>query len=234
VKAQFRSIPAARSYFILVLLLATGCSPDQQVNTLTGFAQRGEHALAELTDHEGRAWKVGSMRSNGVTVYFVINSNNRVDVLAGVFDGSKGKHAVVWVDTQTRNEALAVLDKTFLSRVSNPSPAYTTWLEEIAIFTNGTVASTRTIEMPEGVLGPADVRIDADKIVARMRHFDCFCQAENDTSSPCRGLASDVKKCSNKLCDLANCLVDVINGEATNCGAEADAAKAMCAAANLD
>ena len=73
-------------------------------------------------------------------------------------DSARLKHAVVFVDETEKEEALAVLDRKFLSSVANASDPYRRWVDKHAVFTYGSVQDTRRIEMKKGGLGSSDIR----------------------------------------------------------------------------
>jgi len=60
-----------------------------------------------------------------------------------------------------------VLDKKFLSNLTNPSDAYRKWLEKNAVFTHGGVQETHTIDVKQAGLGSSDIRVEGGAIVGR-------------------------------------------------------------------
>jgi len=212
---------------LLIALCASGCTRTKQVDSLQKFAQNGPRTLFEVTDKEGKSWRVGSVEAPGMTTYFVISSDGRINIMATAFDDSLGaKHAVVLVDPRNKEEALAVLDRKFLSGVGNASEAYRKWLDQKAVFTYGSVQETRRFDAGKG-LGSTDIRVEGTSVVGLMKHFDCQC-SDVLGGVACSSLGHPLIACIDKVCDFENCLVDIINGDKSGCAQEANDAQTIC------
>lgn len=186
----------------------------------------GSLTLFEVRAKEGKSWKIASFESHNTTTYFVINSGGQVAIVATTFDdGPGGRHAVVLVDSAEKEEAMAVLDKKFLSSLNNASDEYRKWQEKNAVFSYGGVQETRTIDSKEGGLGSSSLGIDGNTIVGRVNQISCHCG--EIFCPPHNSLAI---ACINKVCDLINCIIKVINGESTNCDQEGSEASQFCSA----
>jgi hypothetical protein len=188
--------------------------------------QDGQRTLLEVTDKAGRSWKVGSVEGKDVTTYFVVNSGGQVDIMGTAFDDRlRAKHAIVYVDSSEKEEALAVLDRKFLSGVSNASEPYRNWLNRNAVFTYGSVNHTRRIDIDKGGLGLSDIRVEEGVIVGRIKDVRCHC---SDMAQACIVLPSPWIACVNKICDLINCTIGVINGDLSDCSQENSDAQTTC------
>jgi hypothetical protein len=221
-----RRNPRRRYLAILLGLYAGGCSGTKHVNSLDRFAQNGQRTLFEVTDRGGRSWKVGSVEQPGITTYFVVRGDGRVAAIATAFDDRlRAKHAVVFVDSTEKEEALAVLDQKFLAGVANASEAYRKWVEKHAVFTYGSVQDTRRIDFPKGGLGSGDIRVDGNTIAGRLKDYKCHCY---DMPQLCAALPSPWVACLNKICDVVNCGIAVINGGRSDCNQETSDAKTTC------
>ena len=216
---------------LLVALCVSGCTGTKQVDSLQKFAQNGQRTLFEVTDKGGRFWKVGSVKAPGITAYFVVNSDGRVNVVATAFDDRLGaKHAIVFVDPTDKEEALAVLDRKFLSGVGNASDAYRKWVDQDVIFTYGSVQDTRRFDMGKGGLGTTDIGVAGNTIAGLMKNVDCHCD-DPGMFNACQQ-HQRFEGCINKICDYVNCVVGIINGSGSNCANEAFAAVAICESLN--
>lgn len=202
----------------------------RKANSLRRYVQDGKRTLFEVTDKEGRSWKVGSVEASKTTAYFVISGDGRVAIVSSVFvDRRRARHAIVFVDPTEQEEALAVLDRKFLSGVANTSAPYGKWLKKHAVFTLGSVENTRRIEMKKRGLGSSDVRIEENAIVGRfLNPVKCHCW---EMGNWCQQYGSDGRKCLNKVCDFINCTIDIINGVRSECGGEASDMIDICRAA---
>jgi len=213
---------------LLVTLYASGCRGTKQVDTLQKFAQDGQRTLLEVTDKGGRAWRVGSVAAPGIATYFVISSGGRIDIIATAFDDRRGaKHAIVFVDPANKEEALAVLDRKFLSGIGNASEPYKKWLDQNAVFTYGSVQDTRRFDLKNG-LGSSDIRVEGNAIVGRMNGVPCHCDDSVPMGLVCSGAGTAFAHCFTALCDWINCLVDVINGDKPGCAQQASDARTIC------
>ena len=217
-----------RSYvgILLIALCASGCRGTKQVDSLQKFVQDGQRTLFEVTDKGGRSWKIGSVKAASVTSYFVVSSDGRVNIIATAFDDSLGaKHAVVFVDPTDKEEALAVLDRKFLSGLGNASDPYRRWLDENSVFTYGSVQDTHRFDVEKGRLGSSNIRVEGNAIVGLMNDIACHC---SDRPLFCHAYPSSFVACFNKVCDYVNCNVGIINGSGSNCAQEASDAITTC------
>ncbi|MGO9272312.1 MAG: hypothetical protein ACLQOO_19135 [Terriglobia bacterium] len=188
---------------------------------MENFAQGGQQTLFEVIDKEGRAWKIDSVESDNATAYSVISPSGRIDIMATAFNGAAGaQHAVILVDSAEKEEALAVLDKKFLSGLTNQSDAYRKWLDKNAVFTYGGVQETRTLDVKQGGLGSSDIRVEGGAIVGKLVYLPCHC---TEVGLTCTILPEPDQACVNKCCDYVNCIL----GGGT-CGEELSTAAAAC------
>jgi hypothetical protein len=221
--------PVFLSLAMLIAMLAVGCLPKHEENMLKAFAQRGHATVFELTDRNGRAWKVVSGEGSKITTYWVINSSGQIDIIdvpLPVRDGTTS--AVVYVDSSEKEEALAVLDKKFLSALSNPSDGYRQWLSTKAIFTYGALQQTRMIDVKPGGLGTTSIGTKGGQITGLLSHSPCHCY---ELPGSCGGLPSPFIPCVNSICDVVNCTIDVINGKSTGCNGDVAKAQTACSLA---
>ena len=148
--------------------------------------------------------------------------------MAAVF-GDGAKHAVVFVDSTEKEEVLAVLDKKFLSGLTNASDEYKKWVEKNAVFTYGGVQETLTIDARKGGLGSTNIGVEGGKIVGQVNQISCDCLTLA-TSLNCG--FSPIKKCIDAVCNLVNCISGIPSG--ASCAGLGEVARVACnnAAAN--
>jgi hypothetical protein len=154
---------------VLVLVCAAACSVKTGRGSLKGFAQSDNKKLVEVTDREGRPWKILSAHAGKFSTYVVLNPSSRVDLAATVFaDRTGAQHAVVRVDANEKEDVLAVLDKKFLTGLANPTDAYRNWAAQEAMFTYGAVQETSTLDVKGGSLGSGTASVEGGKIVVQL------------------------------------------------------------------
>jgi hypothetical protein len=197
---------------------------------LKGFAQQGQQTVVELTDKEGGSWKIQTVETPKVTTYSVISSSGQVEIMAAAF-GDGAKHAVVFVDSTEKEKVLAVLDKKFLSGLTNVSDEYKKWVEKNAVFTYGGVQETLTIDARKGGLGSTNIGVEGGKIVGRANQITCNCETLLG-SYRCGQLLSPITACINAVCNLVNCISGIPSG--ASCAGLGEVARVACnnAAAN--
>jgi hypothetical protein len=224
-------LPAVSSpaYYLLglaMLLLLGGCSAKHDRSSLTDFAQRGPVTLVELRDNDGRQWKILSAESGKGTAYWVITEAGKIDILAAALPSHEGPgNAVVYVDSGEKEDALAILDRKFLSSLQDSSDAYKKWLSSKAIFTYGSVAQTRMIDFKPGGLGTTNIGTKGGQITGQLAHGSCSCSA---IGLACTTGDPVAQQCTNDICDWLNCVVDIINGVRSECNGEAFAVQSFC------
>lgn len=211
---------------LLLALCANACSSRKNTGSMKSFTQSGKQTLIQVADKNGHTWSLLSVDAASITAYLVMNSNNQVDLVASAFTDKAGaQHAVVFVDSGEKEEALAILDRKFLMGVANSTGAYRKWAEQKVVFTYGGVQETRRIDLKKGGLGAGNIRVDGGKIVAQIAQANCHCY---DAALACVGLPSPIIACINKICDVINCTINVINGSASDCNQEGADAKTTC------
>ncbi len=211
----------------LMLVFAAACSVKTGSGSLKQFAQSGNRTLVEVTDKEGRPWKILSAHAGSFSAYVVLNPSSRVDLTATVFaDRNGARQAVVRVDTDEKEDVLAVLDKKFLTGLTNPTEAYRNWAAQEAIFTYGAVQETSTVDVKGGSLGAGTASAEGGKIVVQLAPVACHCY---DNPS-CYVTTDPVSaECVNRACDFINC---VFSGTRSPCGTELSTAQAACSLAS--
>jgi hypothetical protein len=215
-----------RCVIALLVLCASACSGIKRVSSLQKFAREGQRTLFEVIDEGGRSWKVGSVETPSATTYLVVSDGGHVSIVGTAFsDRLGGKHAVVFVDSAEKEEALAVLDRKFLLGVANASDPYQKWLGKSEPFTYGSLPHTRRIDMEAGGLGSSDIRVEGNAIAGRIKENKCHCY---EMAQVCAALPSPWIACINKLCDLINCSIGVINGGNGDCAQEGSDAQMTC------
>jgi len=193
--------------------------------SLTNLAQRGPQFLIDVTDKEGRAWKIDTVETPKATTSFVIDSTGKVVLTAAVFADSTGRRkSLVFVDSAQKEDALAILDKRFLSDVAHQSDAYRKWFDKYAVFSYGSTEKTESFDVSRG-LGSSTVHGEGATIVGQIKDAKCHCQEMGLT---CVVLPSPMIACLNKFCDLVNCVIGVINGSGSDCQQEGIDAKQTC------
>jgi hypothetical protein len=211
---------------IAMLLLSVTACHMKQTASMTSFLQSDKKTLVEVRDRESHSWKILTVSSPNTTAYLLVNSENRVDLIASAFVDKAGvKHALVFVDENDKQEALAILDRKFLLGVSGASDEYRKWAEQNVIFTYGSAQVTRTMDLKRGGFGGANIRVDGGKIIAQINEANCHCY---QLAMSCAGLPSPYIACVNKFCDLVNCVIGVLNGSGHDCQQEGSDAKTTC------
>jgi hypothetical protein len=224
-----RSVSVSRHIHRVIALLAlcaSACAGTKHVSSLQSFAQHGQRTLFEVIDGRGRSWKVGSVETPSATTYLVVSDGGRVSIIGTTFsDRLGGRHAVVFVDSAEKEEALAVLDRKFLAGVANASDPYKKWLDKSEPFTYGSAPHTRRIDMEAGGLGSSDIRVEGNAIVGSIKDAKCHCY---QMGPACATLPTPWQACLNKICDFANCIIGAINGNDTDCAQEGSDARMTC------
>ena len=193
----------------LAAILASACSAKKHTGSLKSFVQSDRKTLVEVIDGEGRAWKLLSVAMKNNTVYFIVNANNRVDLVASVFTDKTGfEHGVVYVGLTDKEEVLSVLDKKFLMGVGNTTEAYKRWVEQKADFAYGSVQDTSITGLKTELLTTGNIQLEGDSIVVRLAAWPCHC-TELFPNIAC---GSPKMQCMDKQCDFINCAINYLNG----------------------
>lgn len=212
-----------------MLILPGGCSAKHDRSSLTEFAQRGPVTLVELRDSDGRRWKILSAETGKVTAYWVITEAGKIDIVATALPAHDGpRNAVLYVDSGEKEDALAILDRKFLLSLQDSSDAYKKWSSSKAIFTYGSLGQTRMIDIQPGGLGTTNIGTKGGQITGQLAHGSCHCY---EMGLACAGQPSPVIACVNSVCDLLNCIVDIINGVRSECNGETATAQSTCSLA---
>ena len=160
-----------KSFALLVpaVFAATFLSCENK-NTLKHFQQSGKQTLIEVTDSKGRSWKVHSTAVGAVKTVAVFNKKGQVGAAALILgDSAQTNKAILFTDATFKGRASSLLQKDFLSTVTNGSRDYSGWVNQFAAF------ETRTINMTGGALGSGNVRFEGDKIVGLWKDLKCHC-----------------------------------------------------------
>jgi hypothetical protein len=196
---------------------------------MRNFGQDGQKSLAEVTDSDGRLWRILTMASGDVTTFFVYHSAGQIDIAAAAYrDRAGASHAFVSVDSAEKEAALGVLDRKFLSGLTGRSERFDGWVKTSVFLTHGGADETTRVETKPGGMGSGSVHVQGGGIVVDERKnpqpISCSCQ---DTGGAgCGDTARH--KCINALCDLINCVNRVIYTGAGSCGGEANTAINTC------
>lgn len=213
----------------ILLFVVTGCSRKHS-NSLANFTQQGQRSLAEVVDSRARTWKIASVELHNVVGFFVIDSGGRVAITASIFQSHDGtRHTLEFVDPAEKEDALAVLDTQFLSGLKNPSDAFKAWVaKDAGNFSYGRTQETRALDVKPGGLGSGKIGVQGNTIVALMPHAACHCY---ENAQVCAYLPSPQIDCWNKCCDFINCIIDVLNGDKSDCNQEQSDAQLSCSLA---
>ena len=216
-----------KSFILLVpTIFAVMFFSCENKNTLKHFHQSGRQTLIEVTDKKGGSWKIHSVAFDNVKTLSVFKQSGQAGAMAFIFpDSAKASNAVLFTDVAFKGRGSSLLQKEFLSNVTNASREYRNWVNQFAVFTDvGGGPKTHTIEVRAGALGSADVRVEDDKIVGLWTDQKCHCG-----EIPCSPFMSSVGiDCINRLCDLANCIGRGFERLEVNCGNEAAEARLVC------
>ncbi len=193
---------------------------------MIGFVVDGERVVAEVTNKEGKIWKIGSAKTPLTTSYFVIETDGPLDLIVTSFEDSLGRpHAIAFADKSAKEKALAIFDHRFLAGVADASDPFKQWVEEHKDVLSGKTKLERVMDTEKGGLGTGDIRIDNDKIIGRIKAAKCHCY---EMPMSCAGLPSTFIACINDICDVINCTIDILNGSGSNCGQEGATAQTSC------
>jgi hypothetical protein len=207
----------------LLLVCTAACTVKTGSGSLKGFAQSSNKTLVEITDTEGRPWKILSADAASFSTYVVLNPSSRVDLTATVFaDRTGARNAVVRVDANEKEDVLAVLDKKFLTGLTNQTEAYKNWAAKEAIFTYGAVQVTSTLDVKDGSLGAGTASAEGGKIVVQLAPVACHCYDRPSCSTTTDPVTAE---CINRVCDFLNC---IFSGTGSSCGDQLATATTAC------